>query len=166
MPTDLHQMIAALANSDLAARAKAAEELSRLGADAAPAAAALVRAAGDGVEEVREHAVAALEELGPPPPSQLGELTALLGHDSADVAYWAATLLGRLGADAAPATDTLARLVAKPAGAADRERAAWALGQIGPGAAAAIPVLKTAASNPDSRLARLAAEAIQKIGGQ
>ena len=166
MPTNLHQLISALADSDPAARAKAAEELSHLGADASPAATALVHAAADEVEEVREHAVAALEELGPPPLSQLGEMTGLLSHDSADVNYWAATLLGRLGPDAAPSAETLARVVVGTASAAVRQRAAWALGEIGPGVAAAIPALKTAAGDPDPRLARLAAEAIQKIGGQ
>ena len=46
-----------------------------------------------------------------------------------------------------------------------RQRAAWALGEIGPAAAAAVPTLQKAAGDPDPRLARLAQEAIDQIAG-
>jgi hypothetical protein len=40
-----------------------------------------------------------------------------------------------------------------------------ALGEIGPAAAAALPHLRKAAADPDPRLARLAQQAIDQIGG-
>jgi HEAT repeat protein len=45
------------------------------------------------------------------------------------------------------------------------QRAAWALGKIGPAAAAAASALRTAAASADPRLARLAAEALAAVGG-
>jgi HEAT repeat protein len=46
-----------------------------------------------------------------------------------------------------------------------RERAAWALGQIGPKAKSAIPALRDAAGTKQPRLSRLANEALAAIGG-
>ena len=46
-----------------------------------------------------------------------------------------------------------------------RERAAWALGRIGPGAAPALESLKMAAAADNPRLARLAQQAIARITG-
>ena len=46
-----------------------------------------------------------------------------------------------------------------------RQRAAWALGKIGPVASAARGTLKRAAGQGDERLARLAKEALESIGG-
>jgi HEAT repeat protein len=46
-----------------------------------------------------------------------------------------------------------------------RQRAAWALGQIGPAAKPALDALRQAAASDDARLARLASGAIEKIGG-
>ena len=66
MTAELQRLISSLGVADAATRTQAAEELSRLGPEAAPAAVALVRACGDESEEVREYVVAALEEMGPP----------------------------------------------------------------------------------------------------
>ncbi len=66
----------------------------------------LARACGDQEETVREWAVAALEELGAPPVADLAVRASLLADQSVDVGYWAATLLRRLGEDAAPAAPT------------------------------------------------------------
>ena len=131
--------------------------------EAQPAAIALVRACADPADEVREAAVAALESLGPPPGSAVDELVALLEDTNPDVGYWAATLLGRLGAEAVGAVEALAATVQIGRELAVRQRAAWALGQIGPGAAAAVSILTGAAAEPDPRLARLARDAIQQI---
>jgi HEAT repeat protein len=46
-----------------------------------------------------------------------------------------------------------------------RERAAWALGEIGPAARSASPALQAAAKSADTRLARLAAKALEAVGG-
>jgi HEAT repeat protein len=159
----IDQLTADLSAPDASQRSQAAEQLAQLGPDAQPAAIALVLACGDKAEEVRQWASSALENLGPPESSDVGQLISLIEAKSPDVGFWAATLLGRLKAEAAPAVDTLARTVASPAALSVRQRAAWALGEIG--SPAAIPSLKAAASDPDPRLARLAQQAIGQITG-
>ena len=138
----------------------------RLGEEASPAAVALVRACRDEDDRVREAVVAALEGLGPPPVEDVPKLAALLSEDNSDAAYWAATLLGRCGQEAAGATQELLAVVNSAADLAARERAVWALGRIGPTATAALPVLqKVAAAEGSPRLARRARGAIEKIRG-
>lgn len=160
---DITQWTAELTHGDATVRAKAAQGLSRYPAEAQPAAVALVQAAGDADEGVREWVVAALEELGAPAVEQCGELAALVGHAEPDVAYWAATLLGRLGEAAAPAVERLTMVLEQSNAANVRERIVWALGQIGPQAAAAVPTLKQLSSSDNPRLARMATKAIQLI---
>jgi HEAT repeat protein len=125
----------------------------------------LVKACADAVEEVRESVVAALEELGPAPPSDVPALVSLLASPHSDVGYWAATLLGRLGPDAATAVPALTATLSGSAHLAVRQRAAWALGEIGPAAAAARDALAKASKSDDPRLARLAQQAINQLGG-
>jgi HEAT repeat protein len=94
----------------------------------------------------------------------VGDLVALLTGPDPLPAYWAATLLGRLGEGASAAVAALATTL----GAADlavRERCAWALGKIGPAAGAARDALRRSAAGSDERLARLASEALTAIGG-
>jgi HEAT repeat protein len=136
-----------------------------MGENAAPAAAPLVRACGDADEQVREQAVAALEDLGPPPAEAIGQLIDLVAHGDPLVAYWATTLLGRAGGDAASAVPALAGCLVSPADLAVKQRASWALGKIGAPAASARAALDRAASDADPRLARLATEALAAIGG-
>jgi hypothetical protein len=62
------------------------------------------------------------------------------------------------------ATAALAACLESPVDAAVAERAAWALGKIGPGASAGRPALERAAAVADPRLARLAREALDSIG--
>ena len=166
MNSDLSQLIDDLAAPDPATRSQAAERLSQLGSDAQPAAVALVRACGDPEEEVLQWATGALEALGPPLVSGVDQLAALIDDQSPDVAYWAATLLGRLTAAAAPAVEVLTHAVAGTADLSVRQRAAWALGEIGPAAAAALPALRQAVTDPDPRLSRLAQQAIDRIAGR
>ena len=165
MPTDIPQLIAALAAADPVERARAADQLARLGPDARAAAVPLVQTCGDQEEEVREWAVAALEEMGPPPVTDMGVLASLLGGQNADGGYWAATLLGRLGGDAGPAVPALAAALSRSTDVSVRQRAAWALGKIGPPATGALDALKQAADGDDPRLARLADRAIEQITG-
>src|SRR5690242_18748726 len=102
MPQDLPSLITALRSADGAQQLSAAEKLAQLGADAQPAAVALVEScAGD--DEVREWATSALEGMGPPLAADVNQLKQLLKSPNLDVAYWAATLLGRLRSQAAPA---------------------------------------------------------------
>ena len=150
-----------LDRGDADSRRAAAEQLAQLGPDAAPAAVALVRACDDD-ESVREWAVAALEGMEAPPASDVERLAELLADANALSAYWAATLLGRLGDKAAPAVSALAAALDAGRDLSVRERAAWALGQIGPAAAAALSALKLAAASGEARLARLAEQAIAR----
>ncbi len=94
-------------------------------------------------------------------------LSQLLSEQNLDVAYWAATLLGRLGADKADAcagaVKPLADALQSHPAPAVQERAAWALGQIGPRPPSAKPALEAAANSSSPRLSRLAKESLEKI---
>lgn len=162
MATDLARLKTELTAGDGVRRAAAADTASRLGEEAQPLALALVRATGDAEESVREGVIAALEDLGPPRAEDAAPLAALLENPCAAIGYWAATLLGRLGAGASPQATALANTLAKGADMAVRERAAWALGEIGPKAASARAALEEAAKS-GGRLARLAGAALEKL---
>ena len=164
MRPELSTLIADLAAPEAPRRAAAARKLTKLGPDGSAAASALVRTAGDADEQVREWAVAALEELGAPPQQELDALCDLLQSPQADIGYWSATLLGRLGAAAASAVPMLADALAKSPAPSVRQRAAWALGRIGPPAAGARAELAAGTQEPDERLARLCREALERIG--
>lgn len=163
MPASITSLIAALSSSDAASRADAAERLAQLGPKARSAAMALVLACGDDDETVRQWATDALEGIGPPEAADVAQLASLAEAKSLDVAYWAVTLLGRLKGDAATAVDALATVVAGRGDLIVRQRAAWALGEIGPSAAKAVPALQKAGADSDPRLSRLAQEAIEHI---
>jgi HEAT repeat protein len=156
----ISDLVSQLAAADADTRAAAAESLGQMAADAALAAVPLVEACRDDDERVREWAVAALEDLGSPPEDAVKPLTLLVGDKNPLAGYWAATLLGRCGEAAAGAVDALAKVVDSGADRAVRQRAAWALGQIGPAASAARGVLEKAAGDADPRVARLASEAL------
>lgn len=157
------QLAETLLNGDPEGRAAAAQALASLGPDARPAAVALVGSAGD--PDAGAWCVAALEEMGPPSPGDVDRLTPLLKSNDETTAYWAATLLGRLEGDAAPAVTELMFAATIEGPLVVRERAVWALGKIGPAAASARPTLQflTLAEHP--RLARLATQALESIGG-
>lgn len=161
---DVKALAAQLTSSDAEQRVAAAERLAQAGTAAAAAAVPLVRACSDGDDRVREWTVAALEDLGPPPTDAIDRLIAMANDPDPLTAYWATTLLGRSGQHAAAAVMALAACVESPADPAVRQRAAWALGKIGPAAAAAREVLTRAAAQEDPRLARLATEALAAIG--
>ena len=164
MDNDISQLMAALGSPQETARADAAERLSQLDPDQIRAAVlVLVEACGDESEAVREAAVGALEEMGPPDPEVLDGLIDLLANTQADVAYWAATLIGRLGPDAVPAVPALNTALEDSPHQNVRQRAARALGKIGPGAAAARDALQRAATGVDPRLARLAERSLAMI---
>ena len=162
---DIAALATRLTDPDPTVRLVAAEELARSGEAAAPAAVPLVKACGDADDQVREHAVAALEELGAPPTAAIADLVTLVAAADPLMAYWAATLLGRSGQDAVPAVAALTRRLESTTAPEVTQRAAWALGRIGPAAAAAAEALRKAAAAPDPRLARLAGEALAAVGG-
>ena len=92
---DLSALIEQLASADGDRRAEAAELLCRAGTGATAAVVPLLKACGDSDDRVREWAVAALEEIGPPPSAAIGRLVECAGGKDPLGAYWAATLLGR-----------------------------------------------------------------------
>jgi HEAT repeat protein len=165
MNADVANLIAQLEGTDTAEQTAAAMKLATLGHKAQVAAVALVRTVGIPDEEVLEACTAALEELGPPAADQIRPLAALANDCSSDVAYWAVTLIGRGGNIASAAVPDLIRVLESDADLPVRERAAWALGEIGPAAQASAPALRTAASSTDARLCRLAAKALEAVGG-
>lgn len=158
--SDLGKM---LASDDSAIRHRAAEQLSQNADVAAEVAVDLVRHVGDGDRVVADYCVATLEELGPPPASQLEPLAQLTTSDNADVAYWAVTLVGRLGVAATEQATLLGNLVASDAPPQVRERAAWALTRIGPPAAVARPQLESCADAAPPSLARAVAKALEAL---
>jgi HEAT repeat protein len=163
MTGDIASWAKELESPDVERRRHAAAKLSACGTDARSAAPALVRCASDPDDVVRESAVAALEDLGEPEESALASLLDSSNSANADVAYWAVTLIGRLGNRGAAAVPQLSAAVSNHPANSVRERATWALGQIGPPARSAVAVLQAAANSADSRLARLAREALQRI---
>lgn len=162
MNPDVSLLISGLKSDDIAGQQAAAEKLAQLGSDGQEAAVPLVEAC-DRDDSVREWAVAALEGLGPPRPCDVAPLAELLANPSLDVAYWSATLLGRLGQQAAPAVSGLIAALESHAELAVRQRAAWALGQIGPAASSARAALEAASAGTDARLASLARQALGRI---
>ena len=153
-----------LTSGDPASRQQAAEWLSQNSEAAVAFAVELVQHAGDADRTVAEYCVATLEELGPPAPDDLPRLAAELSHADADVAYWAATLIGRCEQLAAPQAPPLADVVADATAAPQvRERAAWAIAKIGPAAANVRPQLETATNAEPSSLARMVAKALAAI---
>ncbi len=144
-------------------RAIAAEQLSYLGEDAAFAAVDLVKAcAAD--ENIRDWAVAALEGMGRPPEDSIAALAEQSLSNDPLVAYWAVTLLGRLGPSAEQAQEPLLELLKTPATDLPvREKAAWAIGQIGPAAKVAVPELQKLLRADQPRLTKLVENAISQL---
>lgn len=163
--SDIASLVDRLTAPEAAVRLAAAEALARAGDAAVAAAIPLVKACGDTDDQVREQAVAALEELGAPPATTVADLTTLAAATDPLVAYWAITLLGRSGQAAAVAVTVLAERLTSASAPEVAQRAAWALGKIGPAAATAAGALRTAAESGDPRLARLAGEALAQVGG-
>ena len=151
-----------LQSPDVGVRANAAEKLCTAGAEAANAAVELVKACGDD-ETVQNWAVAALEDHGPPPPASIGPLAELVTSPHSLVAYWAATLLSRIGPQAIESQSALAVVLLESPDEALRERAALALGKIGANSSAAVNALDQAANAKNVRLARLAKESLELV---
>lgn len=133
MAQDIKALTAGLQSEDVAMRIDAAERVASLGEAAAALAIPLVKALGDADETVRELVTSALEDCGAPASSEIEPLKQLLANQNADIAYWAATLLGRLGDKAGHASEALHTAAAKHASPVVRKRAAWALEKIGSG---------------------------------
>jgi HEAT repeat protein len=165
MMADVNSLANSLSHGTPEERLEAAEALARLGEEASPVAVAIVQALKIEDDSLRDWLVAALEGLGAPNAADAAALAVFLDRPEIDSAYWAATLLGRMNKDAALAVPHLAAALSKHPDGSVRERAAWALGKIGPAAGSARESLKRAAQTGNVRLARLASEALSQIGG-
>jgi len=163
MTQNVEYWIDRLSSGDLTQQGQAAESLAKLGEGAKPAAIPLVKQAGASDETLREWVVSALESLGVPDAGDVTELRQLAASGTDETAYWAMTLLGRLESRAAAGVPELTEALRESPFPHNRQRAAWALGKIGPAAAPAIPELKASAHGDDARLARIALLAIQSI---
>jgi len=159
---DVGTLARQLQSGSVAQRAAAAEVLCRLGEGAGAAADAIVRACADD-ELVSQWAVAALEAMGPPPAASAHALAGLASDADERVAYWAITLLGRLGAAAESLTDVILSALERSPHPSVRQRAAWALGRIGKRSAAVVAALGRSRESQDPRLARLADQALSLL---
>ena len=154
--------VQALGGTNVEERRGAAEACAKDPRIALAAIVPLCRCCSDADEQVSQWSQAALEELGPPEVDELDSLLEL--STSAELtAYWAVTLIGRLEEKAAPAAADLAKLIEKDDTPVEvRNRAIWAIGQIGVGDAAVKATLEKAAQSDNPRTARLAAKALGK----
>lgn len=125
---------------------------------------AIVPMAGSRDDDVRMWASEVLESSIKPTEDEVTDLIRLMDeNDDGEVCYWAATMLGRLGEASVAAVPALASCMSESMYLPARERAAWALAQIGAQAADAISTLKQVSETAPPRLQRLANEAIARI---
>jgi HEAT repeat protein len=92
----------------------------------------------------------------------IAELIERLAHPEQIIRVHAATLLGTLGEDAAPAVPALVTLL-KTGDVSDRKLAALTLGEIGPAAAYAVGPLLDASGDEDEDVGDMAAWALEQI---
>ena len=109
--------------------------------------------------------MAALEEFGKPGDNTISQLADLAESSHPLIAYWAVTLLGRSGEEGSAAVPSLIACLDRNRPIEVRQRAAWAIGKIGPAATGARDALAGVSADSDPRLARLAGEALAAIGG-
>jgi len=133
--------------------------LGLFGPEAKAAVPALVEALKD-KDRVREDAVRALAQIGPPAVTAL--VRALKDKDE-NLRQQAATVLGKIGAEAKAAVPALVEVL-KDKDKNVRQQAAIALGKIGLGAKAAVPALVEALKDKDKNLRQQAAVALVQIG--
>lgn len=165
MANKITQWIDALTHGDDAVRAAAAEKLAQAAEAAQEAAVPLVQACGDECEEVTEWVTAALESLGPPRTADLPLLAALAAHENGDIGFWAVTLIGRAGSDAAGQASCLVKALQKNADQV-RRKAAWALGEIGDRSEPVVAALRAAVQSSNKPLARAATTALETLGAR
>ena len=147
MMTPIDSLIDQLNNGATQQQVAAAEQMSRMGEAAYPAIPSLVNGCGSSDEDVRSWCNSALEETGPPAARQISDLAALALSANSDIAYWAVTMLGTAGRDAVSATGSLVNRLHDDSAINVQQRAAWALGRIGPFAPEARSALTDAAAS-------------------
>jgi len=163
-PDSLDAIKIDLAHEDTKRRCDAVRTVAQSGRLQSGITATVIQLVADKNEEVCMWACEALESRISPSPTEVVELIELL-RDAKDgeVAYWTATMIGRLGSNASGATAVLANVLLDSPCLAARERAAWALSEIGPPAKSAMNALKQIGPEDPPRLQRLAAFAIEAV---
>ncbi len=129
---------------------------------------AVVALSGSSHDDVRMWAAEALERTITPTANDVTPLieqlkTALESAEDGEISYWAATMLGRLGGDASGAAEALRGCLDDSMYLPARERAVWALCQIGDAAAIAKESLQRVAKDSPPRLKHLANEALRRL---
>lgn len=126
--------------------------------------AAVIALVSDKDEQTRYWAAEALDRVVRPEPDEVPVLIDLIRNASdGEVEYWTATMLGRLGSVASRATGVLAAVLLDSSCLAARERAAWALSQIGPAARSSLNALRQIGQDDPPRLRRLAEIAMESL---
>ncbi|QDT04409.1 hypothetical protein K227x_28000 [Rubripirellula lacrimiformis] len=131
--------------------------------------AATIRLAESRSDDVRQWAAEALENSITPTLEDVDELAEMLfSAEGGEIAYWSATMLGRLGeslgSNSKTAVAALEFCVGDSMYLPARERAVWALTQIGPPAASAALTLRRTAEDAPPRLQRLVEKALLMLG--
>lgn len=158
--SDLEQCVGRLKSESVAERAEAAETLCTAAPESSFAAAELVRACADEDESVREWVVGALESIEEPPANALEALEESCRSDNALVAYWAVTMMGRMGCAAKAKQDVIAQLLENSKDLSVQEKAAWALGKMEADSSLARHALEQASHSENARLSRVANAAL------
>ncbi len=141
-------------------RTRVAACLAEMGTAARPAAAALRHTSGEDDAVLASAALDALAKVDPGPAASLAELTAELRLPDEPARCGAALALGRAGAVAvAPLLEALTKDPAPRV----RWCAALALGELGPAAKAAVPILIRAVESSSGRARDVLHEVIRKI---
>jgi HEAT repeat protein len=156
-----------LSHSQPAVRRSAIRGLVDAGGQQSGVTAAVLALVVDRDEQTRNWACEALDRVIAPDQDELGSLIEIMRDTSdGEVEYWTATMLGRLGSGAARATATLASVLLDSSCLAARERAAWALSQIGPAARSSLNALRQIGKDDPPRLRRLAETAMESMCGR
>lgn len=116
-------------------------------------------------ESAQSFATEALENCGPPGVNELPFLLKQLESTSSTTIYWASTLLGRMNAtgniDRRPIQSALCKVAVNEAlDLSARERAVWAIGELGSMESACRERLSAVESSAAPRLKRLIATAL------
>jgi len=149
-----------LEDRDALLRAGAAHALGEIGDAAEPVQLALVRRFDDPEQRVRWSAADALGKLGPAAVT-LEPLRRIVAEAASPGRGLAAEALGRVGREARVALPELIGAASDARGDV-RWRAVWAIGQLGPDAGPAVPLLRRALADPDLRWR--AADALGAVG--
>lgn len=153
-----------LSHSSPAVRRSAAQAVVTAGGYQTGVTAAMLALVADRDERTRHWACEALDRVIAPAPDEIGDLIEILRETrDGETEYWTVTMLGRLGAVAGRSAGVLASVLLDSSCLAARERAAWALSQIGPAARSSLNALRQIGEDDPPRLRRLAEAAMEAM---